>query len=215
MGGCMDWGVFWTAVAGLAAVAALMAAVTIAIWGYRRSRRDRIDDRVSEFFADLGKRHVLYEPVAVENPEAARQSLEEIRNKAAELYGVLRNDEDKSIVKQIREASWEAAQAMRAYGRQRGAPAVSGNWFEDVLNFYRDTMRPLVGELADRQGIARADRPKIVSYRAGFPDGPTKILDIPIPEHAKPDDDRGATHVGDDNDEREPGSERSQGDGAH
>jgi hypothetical protein len=159
----MDWTLFWTALGALAAFATMVGAIWAWIWRpYTRSK-----EAVISFMADLTMRHVLYEEVGVEQPDRTSASLEQIRTGAAYLYGVLNKRQYKIAAAGIREASREAALAIREKRRMPGA-RVGGNWFEDNLNAYRDAVRPLVETLCNHYRIPSTDRPRITSYRAGI-----------------------------------------------
>jgi flagellar biosynthesis/type III secretory pathway M-ring protein FliF/YscJ len=116
-----DPAIFWAAVGAVATVLALLVAL-VAVWPLIRTRRNRAKEAVISFMADLSMRHVLFEPVGVESPVPASTSLEEIRTGAAQLYGVLTDKRSKKAAAGIREASREAALAIRQERRMPGVP---------------------------------------------------------------------------------------------
>lgn len=170
----MNWTLWLTA---LGVAAAVLVPVAVVVWQRRQQREDaleghraQVDVEVRRFMANLSARYVLRDPVFVENPEEARNSLEGIREAAAKLLGTLDGEEDKDAVVGIREVSREAARAMARGHGQNWAPRRYGNYFEDILNHYRDTVRFLVVGICDRHEIAASERPRITSYHGGFPD---------------------------------------------
>jgi hypothetical protein len=169
--------IFWTALGALAALVPVLAGIWGWIWRpYKRSK-----EAVTRFMADLSMRHVLYEEVGVERPDRASASLEQIRTGAAQLYGVLNKRRYKTAAEGIREASREAALAIREQRRMPGA-LEAVNWFADDLNAYREQVRPLVEALCEHYRIPTADRPRITLYRPGFGSPPMGAIWIPSPD---------------------------------
>ena len=104
----MDWTLFWTAVA---AIGAIFVPIGLYVWSRHQKPRDRAAQAVREFVAYLRDRHVLFEPVAEENPKEAVDSLYEIRARSAHLVAALSARGD--AAERIREASRNAALAIR------------------------------------------------------------------------------------------------------
>lgn len=178
----MDWTLFWTVIA---AIAAIVVPVGLYVWSRRQKPRDEAAQAIREFMAYLRDRHVLFEPVAEENPNEAVDSLYDIRSRCADLVGVLTAREDKDAAERIRDASREAARAIKSGRRQAGA-SEGFNWFEDALNAYRDQVRPHVEILCTRYRIPIGDRPTIPAYRAGWADAGIAIYVSPPRDFPSP-----------------------------
>jgi hypothetical protein len=175
----------WAAIGAIATVIGVVVSGAVVWWVRNRGRHDSESQAVRIFLADLGMRHVLYEPVAEEAERPAVDSPEAIRVEASKARGMITNRDDKADLEGIQEASREAALAIRMRRRQPGSVA-GPNWFEDVLNHYRGQVRPLVQRICKRNRIPKEDRPKIPHYRAGFPDiGVTINLDPPPETHRR------------------------------
>lgn len=171
-------------------VVAIIVAIIVPILLYLRSQRDKRTDEekalsdkreaeerairatekaaVRVFIAGLLNIHLLFGPPN-DHPDIGHTMLrlDEIRDSAVKLHPALHDAKDTAAAKKIIDSCYETQIALRAYDNP---PLTGPVRFADVLNHFRQQLKPLVGGIFDRHDIPEQDRPRIEPYLAGESD---------------------------------------------